>query len=93
MALSIGKWKEVGNVRITPIQKAGACTMSVPLDMSRVGYLSAGDLLNLVVLQSVLIQRNDEFKVEADHMTMNADAHAHQSAFAFHHLPSSTLLP
>ena len=67
--------------------------MIVPLDMSMVEHLSVADLLNLEVLQSVPIQRNDEFKANADQVTMNADAHAHQSVFAFCHLPSSTLLP
>ena len=67
--------------------------MSVPLGMNVAGHLSAADLLNLVVLWSIPVQRNDKFKVEADHVTMNTDAHAHQSAFAFNHLPTSTLLP
>ena len=91
--LSVGKGKEVGSTRITPIQKAGAHTMSVPLDMSVVGHLSMADLLNLVVLWSIPIRRNNKFKVEADHVTVNTDACAHQSTFTFCHLPSSTLLP
>ena len=53
--LSIGKGKEVGSMRIVPIQKAGAHTVSVPLDMSMVGHLSVADLLNLVVLWSIPI--------------------------------------
>ena len=75
------------------IQKAGACTMSIPLDMSVVGHLSMADLLNLIVLWSIPVRRNDEFKVKADHMNVDTDARTHQSTFAFCHLPSSTLLP
>ena len=51
--------------------------------MNVAGHLSVADLLNLVVLWSIPIQRNDEFKVKADHVTMNADAHTHQSMFTF----------
>ena len=76
-----------------PIQKLRAHTMSARLGMNMAGHLSAADLLNLVVLQSTPIQRNDMFKVKADNMTVNVGAFAHQSTFAFHHFPSSTLLP
>ena len=93
MMLNTDNAKEVGSVRIMPIQKARACTMSMPLGMNMAGCLSMADLLNLVVLRSIPIQKNDGFKVKADHVTMNADAHAHQSTFAFHHLPTSILLP
>ena len=91
--LSTDDGKEVGSVRIMPIQKTRAHTMSVPLGMNVAGHLSMADLMNLVVLQSIPIQRNNEFKVEADHVTVNADAHTHQSTFTFCHLPTSTLLP
>ena len=67
--------------------------MSIPLDMSMAGHLNVADLLNLVVLWSIPIQRNDKFTVEVYHVTVSTDAHAHQSMFAFCHLPSSTLLP
>ena len=55
MMLSIGEGKEVGSMRIVPIQKARAHTMSIPLDMSVAGHLSMADLLNLVVLWSIPI--------------------------------------
>ena len=55
MELSAGKWKELGSMKIVPIQKAGAHTMSIPLDMSMVGHLNMADLLNLVVLLSIHI--------------------------------------
>ena len=92
MKLIAGEWKELGSMRIMPIQKVGAHTTSIPLDMNVVGHQNTADQLNLVVLQIIPIERNDKFEVEVNHMTMNADAHTHQSAFAFHHLPSSTLL-
>ena len=91
--LSTYNVKEVESMWIVPIQKARTCTMSMPLGMNMVGHLSVADLLNLVVLQSIPVQRNDGFKVEADHATVNADAHAHQSVFTFRHLPTSILLP
>ena len=55
------QWKELWSMRIMPIQKAGARTMSIPLDMSMVGHLNVADLLNLVVLLSIPIRRNNEF--------------------------------
>ena len=53
MKLIIGKWKELWSMRIVPILKAGAHTMSIPLDMSVAGHLTVADLLNLVVLWSI----------------------------------------
>ena len=53
--LSTDKGKEVGSVRIVPIQKARAHTVSMPLGMNVVGHLSVVDLLKLVVLWSITI--------------------------------------
>ena len=91
--LSTDGVKEVGNARIMPIQKARALIMSVPLGMIVVGHLSMADLLNLVVLWGIPIQKNDDFTVKVDHTIMNANTHAHQSTYAFCHLPPFILLP
>ena len=93
MMLSTDDTKEVGSMRIVPIQKARAHTVIMPLGMNVAGHLSMADLLKLVVLWSVPIQKNDGFKVKADHMAMNVDAHTHWSAFTFCHLPTFILLP
>ena len=87
MTLSTEEGKEVGSMRIASIQKARARIMSIPRGRNVVWHLNVADLLNLAVLQSVPIRRNDEFKVEADHTTMNADVRACQSVFIFCHLP------
>ena len=94
MMLNTDNAKEVGNVRIIPNSKGKSShhEHAPGYECGRV-HLSMADLLNLVVLWSIPIQKNDGFKVEADHVTVNADAHAHQNAFAFHHLPTSILLP
>ena len=42
MKLIVGEWKELGSMRIVPIQKVGACTMSIALDMSIVGASKRG---------------------------------------------------
>ena len=85
--------KEVGNARITLIQKARAHTVSIPRSMIMVGHLSMADLLNLVVLQGIPFQRNNEFTVKVDHMIMNTNTPTHQSLYVFCHLPSFILLP
>ena len=61
--------KEVENAKkIASIKRARAHTMSVLQGMTIAGQPSMADLLNLVIPQSIPIQRNDEFTVEADHM-------------------------
>ena len=91
MRLSVGEGKGAESVKITPIPKAGAHTMHAPLNMSMARHPNVADLLNQVVLPSILTQRSDELNIEAD--LMNADMHTHQSTFAFHHLLSSIPLP
>ena len=83
--------KRVRSVRIVPNQRAGACIMSMLLGMNAVQHLRG--LVSLVVPQGVPAQRNHGFEVTADCATMNADACAHQSMFAFWHLQTFTLLP
>ena len=51
-----------------PIWKARAHTTSIPQGMTMVGHLSMADLLNLVVLWGIPIQRNDDFTVKVDHV-------------------------
>ena len=63
--LSADSVKEVGNAKITTIQKARACTVIIPLGLIVVGHLSVADLLNLVVLLGVPIQKNDDFTVQS----------------------------
>ena len=91
--LSADGMKEVGNTRITPMQRTRAHTVSVPLGLIVAGCLCVAGLLNLVVLQGIPIQKNDDFTVEVDHAIVNADAHTHQSTYTFHHLPTFILLP
>ena len=71
--LSADSMKEVGNMRIAPMQKIRAHTVSVPLGLIMAGHLSVAGLLNLVVLWGIPVQKND-FTVEVDHAIMNADA-------------------
>ena len=75
---------------ITPSQRARAHIMSMPL--SAVEHPSMGDLVNLVVLQSVPSRRNHSFEVAANCMNVNTHAHTHQSAFIFWHLQTFILL-
>ena len=78
-------------MRITLIPKArvhSACTL---VNMSMAKHPNTADLLNPTVPLSACALRNDELKVKADLMTVNADTYAHQNAFTFHHLPSSSL--
>ena len=91
--LSTDGMKEVGNVKIMSVQKARGHTMSIPQGMIMVGRRSMADLLNLVVLWGVPIQKNDDFTVEVNHAIVNADTLAHQSAYAFCHLPPFILPP
>ena len=91
--LSADSVKEVGNVRIMPIQKARALIVSISRGTIMAGHLNVADLLNLVFLQGVPIQRNDDFTVKVDHVIMNTDTCTHQSTYALHHLPHFTLLP
>ena len=83
--LSADSVKEVGNAGIAPIQKARACTTSIPRGMAVGGHLSMADLLNLVVLWGIPIQRNDNFTVKAGHMIISANTLAHQMC-----MPSAT---
>ena len=85
--LSADSVKEVGNGGIAPIQKARACTMSIPWGMAMGGgHLSMADLLNLVVLWGIPVQRNDNFTVRAGHTIVSANTLAHQNVHAFCHL-------
>ena len=88
--LSIGKGKEAGSTRIGLISNARAHSMHALVNMSVAKCPSMPDLLNQTVPWSTHAQRNDKLKVEAGLTTTNVCAH--QSAFAFHHLLSSTLL-
>ena len=63
MMLSADGMREVWNARSMPIQKAKAHTMSVPLGMIVAGHQSVADLLNLVVLRGIPVQKNDDFTV------------------------------
>ena len=90
--LSTDSMKEVGNMRIAPIQRVRALIMSISWGMIMVGWLSMADLLNLVVLRGVPVQRNDNFTVEVDHVIVNADTLTHQSVYTFCHLPPFILL-
>ena len=79
--------KGVGNMKkIAPAQKARASTASLPQGMTVVGQLSVVDLVNLVVLWGIPVQRNYDFTVKADHAIMSTDALVHQNAYAFCHL-------
>ena len=52
------------------------------------GHLNAADLSNLVVPQSVPVQRNDEFAVKVNHSDCERRfTRAHQSALIFCHSP------
>ena len=93
MTLSADDVKEVGNVRITPIQKARALIMSKSQGMIMAGKLSMADLLSLVVLWGIPIQKNDDFTVKVDHAIVGANTLTHQSTYTFCHLPPFILLP
>ena len=85
--------KEVGDVKkIRAIKRARAHTVGMTQGMTIVGQLSMVDLLNLVVLWGIPIQRNNDFTVEADHTIMSTDALTHQNAYAFCHLHPFILL-
>ena len=93
MTLSTDGAKEVGNVRITLKQKTKAHIMSILPGMNMEGHLSTADLQNPVVPRGIPIQKNDDFTVEVDHVIVNTNAHAHQSMYTFHCLPTFILLP
>ena len=79
--------KEVENAKkITSVKRARAHTVSMLQGMTIAGWPSMADMLNMVVRQSIPIQRNDDFTVEADHMVMSIDTPAHQNMYSFHHL-------
>ena len=80
MRLNIGEGREAGSTRIALILKARIHSMCTLVSMSTTKHPNTADLLNPTFPVSTHALRNNELEVEADLMTMNADAHAHQNA-------------
>ena len=89
---SVGEEREAGSMRIALIPKARICSACTLVNMSMAKHPNVAGLLNPTVPLSAHALRNDKLEVEADLTTVNADAHAHQNAYAFPCLPPSTLL-